>query len=113
MNRNDEYFLCNVFNFGAITDTQESVSYTHLDVYKRQVKELFNFPAGVDVVHIGIQNDLEHHFGVVKMCIRDRDKAIAIAVKGLVQEPGIEGVSQQLPSLFSINLKFKQRLLQM
>lgn len=23
LNRNDEYFLCNVFNFGAITDTQE------------------------------------------------------------------------------------------
>ena len=30
------------------------------------VKELFNFPAGVDVVHIGIQNDLEHHPGVVR-----------------------------------------------
>ena len=30
------------------------------------VKELFNFPAGVDVVHIGIQNDLEHHLGVVR-----------------------------------------------
>ena len=30
------------------------------------VKELFNFPAGVDVVQIGIQNDLEHHPGVVR-----------------------------------------------
>ena len=30
------------------------------------VKKLFNFPAGVDVVHIGIQNDLEHHLGVVR-----------------------------------------------
>ena len=28
-----------------------------------RVKELFNFPAGVDVVHIGMQNDLEHHPG--------------------------------------------------
>ena len=44
------------------------------------MKELFNFPAGVNVVHIGIQNDLEHHLGVVRaapafliqMCIRDR-----------------------------------------
>ena len=49
------------------------VSYTHLDVYKRQV-------------HIGIENDLEHHPGMVRaaaafliqlpetfkeMCIRD------------------------------------------
>ena len=30
------------------------------------MKELFNFPAGVDVVHIGIQNYLEHHPGVVR-----------------------------------------------
>ena len=27
---------------------------------------LFDFPAGVDVVHIGIQNDLEHHPGMVR-----------------------------------------------
>ena len=30
------------------------------------VKELFDFPAGVDVVHIGIQDDLEHHPGMVR-----------------------------------------------
>ncbi|VYT50809.1 Uncharacterised protein [Bacteroides vulgatus] len=30
------------------------------------MKELFDFPAGVDVVHIGIQNDLEHHPGMVR-----------------------------------------------
>ncbi len=30
------------------------------DIMDVTVKELFNFPAGVDVVHIGIQNDLEH-----------------------------------------------------
>ena len=32
------------------------------------MKELFDsasFPAGVDVVHVGIQNDLEHHLGMV------------------------------------------------
>ena len=29
------------------------------------MKELFNFTAGVDVVHIGIENDLEHHPGMV------------------------------------------------
>ena len=33
------------------------------------VKELFDFPAGVDVVHIGIQNDLEHHPGMVRACL--------------------------------------------
>ena len=36
------------------------------DIMDVTVKELFNFPAGVDVVHIGIQNDLEHHLGVVR-----------------------------------------------
>ena len=36
------------------------------DIMDVTVKELFNFPAGVDVVHIGIQNDLEHHPGVVR-----------------------------------------------
>ena len=30
------------------------------------MKELFDFPAGVDVVHVGIQNDLEHHPGMVR-----------------------------------------------
>ena len=30
------------------------------------MKELFNFTAGVDVVHIGIENDLEHHPGMVR-----------------------------------------------
>ena len=30
------------------------------------MKELFDFPAGVDVVHVGIQNDLEHHLGMVR-----------------------------------------------
>ena len=30
------------------------------------MKELFNFPAGIDVVHIGIENDLEHHPGMVR-----------------------------------------------
>ena len=37
------------------------------DIMDVTVKELFNFPAGVDVVHIGIQNDLEHHPGVVRL----------------------------------------------
>ena len=36
------------------------------DIMDVTVKELFNFPAGVDVVHIGIQNDLEHHPGMVR-----------------------------------------------
>ena len=36
------------------------------DIMDVTVKKLFNFPAGVDVVHIGIQNDLEHHLGVVR-----------------------------------------------
>ena len=30
------------------------------------MKEPFDFPAGVDVVHVGIQNDLEYHPGVVR-----------------------------------------------
>ena len=30
------------------------------------VKKSFDFPARVDVVHVGIQNDLEHHLGVVR-----------------------------------------------
>ena len=30
------------------------------------VKEAFYFPAGVDVVHVGIQNDLEHHSGMIR-----------------------------------------------
>ena len=36
------------------------------DIMDVTVKELFDFPAGVDVVHIGIQNDLEHHPGMVR-----------------------------------------------
>ena len=36
------------------------------DIMDVTVKELFDFPAGVDVVHIGIQNDLEHHPGVIR-----------------------------------------------
>ena len=31
------------------------------DIMNVTMKELFDFPAGVDVVHVGIQNDLEHH----------------------------------------------------
>ena len=30
------------------------------------IKELFYFPAGVYVVHVGIQNDLEHHLGMIR-----------------------------------------------
>ena len=29
-------------------------------------RELFNFPAGVDIVHIGIQNDPEHHLRMIR-----------------------------------------------
>lgn len=36
------------------------------DIMDVAVKEFFDFPAGVDVVHVGIQNDLEHHFGMVR-----------------------------------------------
>ena len=38
----------------------------HPDIMDVTVKEVFNFPAGVDVVHIGMQNDLEHHPGVIR-----------------------------------------------
>ena len=30
------------------------------------VKEAFYFLAGVDVVHVGIPNDLEHHSGMIR-----------------------------------------------
>ena len=30
------------------------------------MKKLFDFPAGIDVVHVGIQNDLEHHSGMIR-----------------------------------------------
>ena len=30
------------------------------------IKELFYFPAGVDVVHVGIQNNLEHHLRMIR-----------------------------------------------
>jgi len=36
------------------------------DIMDVTMKELFNFTAGVDVVHIGIENDLEHHPGMVR-----------------------------------------------
>ena len=36
------------------------------DIMKVTMKELFYFPAGVNVVHVGIQNDLEHHSGMVR-----------------------------------------------
>ena len=37
------------------------------DIMNVTMKELFRiFPAGVDVVHVGIQNDLEHHLGMVR-----------------------------------------------
>ena len=36
------------------------------DIMDVTMKELFNFPAGIDVVHIGIENDLEHHPGMVR-----------------------------------------------
>ena len=36
------------------------------DIMDVTMKELFDFPAGVDVVHVGIQNDLEHHLGMVR-----------------------------------------------
>ena len=36
------------------------------DIMNVTVKKSFDFPARVDVVHVGIQNDLEHHLGVVR-----------------------------------------------
>ena len=36
------------------------------DIMNVTMKEFLYFPAGVDVVHVGIQNDLEHHFGMVR-----------------------------------------------
>jgi len=36
------------------------------DIMNVTMKEIFYFTAGVDVVHVGIQNDLEHHLGMVR-----------------------------------------------
>ena len=98
-----EKWRLDVFNtHGKIYEASASVSYTHLDVYKRQGSELYRNHIYVDLVDTPVDNFEEYlaqHLDLslihIEMCIRDRANTI-----DKIQHRGIESAQIAEGGLF-------------